>query len=62
MANGKVYTYRICNELGGLIEFGKPNFFDCDVVDMAVFVDCEIEDTEIKVLVEQLPKFKKMRE
>lgn len=60
MENSNADTYRICNELGGLIEFGKTNFFDCDIVDMAVFVDCEVEDEEINILIQQLPKFKKM--
>lgn len=60
MANGNIDTYRICNELGGLIEFGRNNYFDCDVVDMAIFVDCEVEDKEINSLIEQLPKFKTM--
>lgn len=51
--------YRICNELGGLIEFERSDYYDCDVVDMAVFVDCEVEDNEISSLIEKLPKFKK---
>lgn len=60
MANGNADTYRICNELGGLIEFGKNNYYSCDIVNMAVFVDCEVEDDESKSLITQLPKFKKM--
>lgn len=60
MANGNIDTYRICNELGGLIELGRNNYFDCDVVDMAIFVDCEVEDKEINSLIKQLPKFKTM--
>lgn len=59
IAKGNTSTYYICNELGGLIESGRNNYYNCDVVDMAVFVDCEIEDDEINSLIEQLPKFKK---
>lgn len=60
MANGNADTYRICNELGGLIEFEKNKYFDCDVVDIAIFVDCEIKDEGINSLIKQLPKFKTM--
>lgn len=53
-------AYCMCNELGGLIEAGRYNYYSCDIVDMAIFVDCEVEDAEVKSLIEQLPKFEKM--
>lgn len=62
MANGNTDTYRIVNELGGLIEFDKTDYFNCDVIDMSIFVDYEVDDEEINSLIKQLPKFKKMWE
>lgn len=59
MADG---TYCIVNELGGLIEVGRYDYYTYDVVDMAIFVDCEVDDDdddEMNSLIEQLPKFKK---
>lgn len=53
-------TYCICNELGGVIDSGQTDWFNCDVVDIAVYVDIEVNDDEINSLIEQLPKFKKL--
>ncbi len=37
------------------------NIYDnCDVEDIAVFVDTEVNDKEINALIKQLPKFKKL--
>lgn len=44
----------ICNELGG-IKSSRDN----DYYNLVVFIDVEINDPEIKELVDQLPKFKK---
>ena len=56
-------TYCICNELGGVIDFGRTDWFSCDVDNIAVYVDMEVNeevnDDEIKALIKQLPKFKK---
>ena len=56
-------TYCICNELGGVIDFGRTDWFSCDVDNIAVYVDMEVNDEvnddEIKALIKQLPKFKK---
>ena len=52
-------TYCICNELGGIINSGRTDWFSCDVDDIAVYVDIEVNDDEINALIEQLPKFKK---
>lgn len=49
-------TYCICNELGGV-----TGSFGCDVENIAVYVDMEVNDDEINALIEQLPKFKKSR-
>ena len=55
--------YYICNELGGVIDFGRTDWFSCDVDNIAVYVDMEVNDEvnddEIKALIKQLPKFKK---
>lgn len=60
MANDNADAYRIFNELGGLIELGRTNnYYDCDVVDIAIFVDYEVDDEEINSLINQLPQFKK---
>lgn len=53
-------TYRICNELGGVIDSGQTNWFNCDVKDIVVYVDMEVNDDEINALIKQLPKFKKL--
>ena len=53
-------TYCICNELGGVIDSGRTNRFSCDVDNIAVYVDTEVNDDEINALIEQLPKFKKL--
>lgn len=45
----------ICNELGGLY-----NFRDEDYNKPVIFVDVEVDDNEIKSLIEQLPKFNKL--
>lgn len=55
-----VNTYCICNELGGVIDSKRMDWFNCDVEDIAVFVDIEVDDDEINALIEQLPKFKKL--
>lgn len=52
-------TYCICNELGGVIDSRKTNWFNCDIDDIAVYVDIEVNDDEINALIKQLPKFKK---
>ena len=49
-------TYCICNELGGVTDS-----FDCDVENIAVYVDMEVNDDEINALIKQLPKFKMSR-
>lgn len=51
--------YCICNELGGVIDSGRTDWFSCDVGDIAVYVDMEVNDDEINALIKQLPKFKK---
>ena len=43
----------ICNELGGLKDFRNNDY--CSLV---IFVDVDVKDSEIKDLVNQLPKFK----
>ena len=43
----------ICNELGGL-----KNFRNNDYYSLVIFVDVDVKDSEIKDLVNQLPKFK----
>ena len=52
-------TYVICNKLGGVIDSERKNYFLCDIEDIAVCVDAdtEVNDDEIKALIEQLPKF-----
>lgn len=52
-------TCCICNELGGVISSGRTDWFNCDVDDVAIYVDIEVNDDEINALIEQLPKFKK---
>lgn len=52
-------TYCICNELGGVIDFRRTYRFSCDVDNIAVYVDMEVNDDEINALIKQLPKFKK---
>lgn len=37
-------TYCICNELGGVIDFGRTDWFSCDVDNIAVYVDMEVND------------------
>ena len=49
--------YCICNELGGVIDRNQMNYYNCDVEDIAVFVDIEVKDDEIGSLIEKLPKF-----
>ncbi|MBQ7005551.1 MAG: hypothetical protein IJN68_03890 [Clostridia bacterium] len=44
----------ICNELGAL-----TNFKDKDYYELIIFADVETNDTEIKTLISQLPRFKK---
>lgn len=48
------FDFYICNELGGV-----KNFQNSKYLDIAVFVDINVEDDEIRSLVEQLPKFNK---
>lgn len=52
-------TYCICNELGGVIDSRRMDWYCCDVDDIAIYVDVEVNDDEINSLIEQLPKFKK---
>lgn len=52
-------AYCICNELGGVIDSGRTDWFSCDVDNIAVYVDMEVNDDEINALIKQLPKFKK---
>lgn len=59
MTNDDADKYCIGSELGGLIEAEKTDYFSCEVVDIAIFVDCEADDEEIQSLIEQLPKFPK---
>lgn len=54
-------TYCICNELGGVIDSRRTGWFSCDVDNIVVYVDVEVNDDEINALIEQLPKFKKSR-
>ena len=46
----------VCNELGAL-----KNFKDEDFYELTIFVDVETNDSEIKALIHQLPKFNKWR-
>lgn len=46
--------YYICNELGGLTNFGNEDYYD-----IVIFVDVEVKDVEIRTLINQLPKFNK---
>ncbi len=43
----------ICNELGGLKDFRNNDYYS-----LVIFVDVDVKDSEIKDLVNQLPKFK----
>lgn len=45
----------ICNELGGLKDFKKEDYYD-----IVVFADVKVNDEEIECLINQLPKFKKL--
>ena len=45
-------NYYICNELGGL-----ANIINKDYYDIAIFVDVEVNDNEIRSLINQLPEF-----
>lgn len=47
----------ICNELGGLQDYRNVDCYD--IVDIVVFVDMDVNDDEIKSLINQLPKFNK---
>lgn len=44
----------VCNELGGLKRLGNEEFYK-----VVVFVDVQVDDDEIKSLIDQLPKFHK---
>ena len=46
--------YYICNELGGIKKYGDDDYYG-----LVIFVDENIEDSEIKELVDYLPAFKK---
>lgn len=51
--------YYICGELG---ELKNSKSQDCyDFYDIVIFVDVEVNDDEIKSLINQLPKFNKLR-
>ena len=52
-------AYCICNELGGVIDSGRTDLFSCDVDNIAVCVDMEVNDDEINALIKQLPKSEK---
>lgn len=45
----------ICNELGGLKNFGNEDYYN-----IVIFADAEINDDEIKSLINQLPEFNKL--
>ena len=53
-------TYYICDDLGGVKTKPFNSYDNCDVEDIAVFVDTEVNDKEINALIKQLPKFKKL--
>ncbi|MEI3267348.1 MAG: hypothetical protein V8R85_09920 [Frisingicoccus sp.] len=42
----------ICNELSGLKKLSNDDYYD-----IVIFVDVEVNDNEIKSLIDQLPKF-----
>ncbi len=44
----------ICNELGGLRNYANEDYYD-----IVIFVDVEVNDDEIRSLINQLPKFNK---
>ena len=46
------YDCYICNELGGLKKLSNDDYYD-----IVIFVDVEVNDNEIKSLIDQLPKF-----
>lgn len=46
--------YYICNELGGLKKIRNEDYYN-----IIIFVDVEVNDDEIKSLINQLPKFNK---
>lgn len=48
--------YYICNELGGLKNFRNEDYYD-----IVIFVDVEVNDDEIKPLINQLLKFNNFR-
>lgn len=48
--------YYICNELGGLKNFRNEDYYD-----IVIFVDVEVNDDEIRLLVNQLLEFNKLR-
>lgn len=48
--------YYICNELGGLKTFRNKDYYD-----IVIFVDVEVNDDEIRPLINQLPEFNKLR-
>lgn len=53
-AKGALSDYYIGDELGGLQKIGDKDFSD-----IVIFVDVEVNDDEIRTLINQLPKFKK---
>ena len=63
--NGKIANeiafddYYICNELGGLKNFRNQDCYD--IYDIVISVDVEVNDDEIRSLINQLPKFNKPR-
>lgn len=55
MANEMAFNdFYICNELGGLKNFRNENYYD-----IVIFVDVEINDNEIRPLINKLLKFNK---
>lgn len=59
IASGIVFNdYYICDELGGLRNFRNGDGYDIVVV---IFVDVEVNDDEIRALINQLPQFNKSR-
>lgn len=48
--------YYICNELGGLKKYRNEDYYN-----IVIFVDVEVNDDEIRHLINQLPEFNKLR-
>lgn len=60
VSNTKDDTYCICNYHGGVIDSKQiSTYFACEIDNIAIFVDIEVNDDEINTLIKQLPKFKR---